>query len=145
MRTVVAAVIQRDSRILICQRRRDKALPLKWEFPGGKADAGEPLESELARELWEELGADCRVGTEIYRTTYQYAGREPIELVFFAAELVAETALDLNSAAIHAAFQEALWVEPGELPSYDFLEANAELIARLAAEHLPTARAKSAR
>ena len=39
--TVVAGLIQRDGLLLICQRRRDGAFPLKWEFPGGKVEPGE--------------------------------------------------------------------------------------------------------
>jgi 8-oxo-dGTP diphosphatase len=144
MKTVVAAVIQQDSRILICQRRRDKALPLKWEFPGGKVEEGESPESALLRELREELDVECEVGQELYRTTYQYPGRGRIELVFFMAQLASADAPDLNSAAIHAAFEQALWVAPQELLSYDFLEANAELIARLAERKSAVARAKSA-
>jgi mutator protein MutT len=55
---VVAAVIERmDRRILIGQRRRGDTSPLKWEFPGGKIEAGEEPEEALARELREELGA----------------------------------------------------------------------------------------
>ncbi len=57
MKTVVAALILRDSRLLICQRKRGGTFPLKWEFPGGKVEPGEDLERALIRELAEELGS----------------------------------------------------------------------------------------
>ena len=53
-RQVVAAVIVRDGRVLICQRTIHQALPLKWEFAGGKIEAGETPEAALKRELQEE-------------------------------------------------------------------------------------------
>jgi len=54
---VVTAIIERsDRRILIGQRRRDDTSPLKWEFPGGKVEAGERPEATLIRELHEEIG-----------------------------------------------------------------------------------------
>lgn len=143
MMTVVAAVIQLDSRILICQRRRDMQFPLKWEFPGGKVEPGESLQAALVRELREELGVDATVGREIYRTKYQYPGRpEPIEVIFFSAtiekDLVgkqSEGARPRNfpSASVDPeAFEQVKWVFPAELTKYDFLEANSTLIAGLA-------------
>ena len=53
---VVAGLIQQPGKLLICQRRRDGAFALKWEFPGGKVEAGETCEDGLRRELHEELG-----------------------------------------------------------------------------------------
>jgi 8-oxo-dGTP diphosphatase len=117
---------------LICQRRRDKTFPLKWEFPGGKAEAGESLEAAIARELTEELGIRPEIGGEIHRTTYQYPGqREPFQVVFFSAKISGRESFVLNEANLKAAFEQVLWVMPAELPTYDFLEANAELIDRV--------------
>jgi 8-oxo-dGTP diphosphatase len=134
MTTVVAAVIERNSRILICQRRHDKGFPLKWEFPGGKIEAGESLVAALARELLEELGVRAEIGGEIYRTTYQYPERrEPIQIVFFKAKIAGKAGLKLDATTLESAFEQVLWVKPTELANYDFLAANAKLVARLAA------------
>ena len=48
---VVAAVIERDGKILIGQRRKTDSHGLKWEFPGGKVERGESPAAALAREL----------------------------------------------------------------------------------------------
>ena len=52
---VVAALIERQGRILICQRPAQKARGLLWEFVGGKVEAGETKEQALIRECREEL------------------------------------------------------------------------------------------
>ncbi|MBV1838761.1 bifunctional GNAT family N-acetyltransferase/(deoxy)nucleoside triphosphate pyrophosphohydrolase [Acetobacter estunensis] len=55
---VAAALLDPDNRILLAQRPKGKALAGLWEFPGGKVEPGEELETALVRELYEELGID---------------------------------------------------------------------------------------
>jgi 8-oxo-dGTP diphosphatase len=133
MKTVVAGIIMRDSRILICQRKRGGSFPLKWEFPGGKVEPGEDLRAALVRELAEELGIRATIGREIWRTTYQYPGKpEPILVVFNLADAGTQIPkMDPES------FEQIAWVAPSELNAYDFLPANAELIAKLVSGALP--------
>lgn len=125
-RQVVAAVIERtDRRLLIGQRRRHDSSPLKWEFPGGKVEPGETPEHALAREVREELGATLARAVMIGRTDYQYPEREMLTVTFFAAEI--------DGVEIHPGpFERVAWVLPKELGDYDFLPANARLIADLA-------------
>src|SRR5215468_8749864 len=73
--TVVAGLIQQGGRLLVCQRRRDGAFALKWEFPGGKVEPGETYENGLRRELREELGIEAHIGPEAYRTRHDYPGK----------------------------------------------------------------------
>jgi 8-oxo-dGTP diphosphatase len=126
MRTVVAAVIEReDRRLLIGQRRKDDSSPLKWEFPGGKVREGEAAEAALARELREELGVTLTKCVEMGRVLHQYAGSpEELEIRFFAANVEGE--------AKPLCFEQIAWVLPKELRGYDFLAANRELVANLA-------------
>jgi 8-oxo-dGTP diphosphatase len=65
MKRVVAAVIEKDGKLLVCQRTRHQTMPLKWEFPGGKIEEGEQPRDALRRELEEELGIHAQVGEEI--------------------------------------------------------------------------------
>lgn len=53
---VVAAVIDRDGRLLVAQRPLEKRHGGLWELPGGKCEAGETDAVALARELREEFG-----------------------------------------------------------------------------------------
>lgn len=131
MRVVVAAVIERsDRRLLIGQRRRNDTSPLKWEFPGGKVEKGEASEDALARELKEELGATLIKCVEIGRARHKYASTpEEFEIRFYAASI--ET-----SDVTPKSFEQIAWVLPKELGAYDFLAANAQLIAQLATGRL---------
>jgi mutator protein MutT len=55
---VVATVVSRNGRFLVCKRPADKRHGELWEFPGGKQEAGEDDEAVARRELREELGLD---------------------------------------------------------------------------------------
>jgi len=147
MTTAVAAIIVRNSRLLICQRRRDKAFPLKWEFPGGKVEAGESLADALTREISEELGVRVEIGLEVERVQHRYAELSaPIELVFYFARIAGQdrpselsdeqVAEELAAFNASGAFKKVVWVTPAELPEYEFLAANSALIGRIASGSL---------
>jgi len=127
MKIVVAAVIERsDRRVLIGQRRRGDTSPLKWEFPGGKMEAGETPEDALARELKEELGASMKKCVPIGRVMHKYAETpDQLEILFFAAAIS-------DAELTPRTFEKIAWVFPKELGDYDFLAANAHLVANLA-------------
>jgi 8-oxo-dGTP diphosphatase len=69
---VVAALCERRGQVLLAQRRADQSLPLMWEFPGGKVEAGESPQAALAREIHEELGCRVRVGERIETLRHAY-------------------------------------------------------------------------
>jgi 8-oxo-dGTP diphosphatase len=80
---VAAAVIQRaDGRFLLARRPAGKVYAGYWEFPGGKAEAGEPLREALARELHEELGIDVTRAYPWIVQRYRYSHAH-VELHFF--------------------------------------------------------------
>jgi 8-oxo-dGTP diphosphatase len=123
--TVVAALIRRGGRILICRRSAAKAHPLKWEFPGGKVEAGEVPSEALCRELQEELAVCARIGDEVERYEFCYPGKSAILLIFYAVT-------DFAGEPRNCVFEEMRWVAPGELPQFDFLEGDVEFVRRLA-------------
>ena len=120
---VAAAVIRRRGRILICQRPANKGNPLLWEFPGGKREPGESLESCLVRECREELGVEIAVGHLLAETTHAYPDIT-VHLSFFEAQIVSGEVTRRE----HAALQ---WVTPQEMGRYPFCPADIPLLDTL--------------
>lgn len=135
MLTVVAAIIEHEGKLLVCQRRRGRNFELKWEFPGGKVDPGETPEVALARELQEELGVLAEIGPELHRIRHQYKELpQEFELIFFSAALPnPEEIRNLD-------FEEIEWRSPESLVQLDFLAADRDLVKQLAAGKLRIAR-----
>jgi 8-oxo-dGTP diphosphatase len=129
---VVAALILRDSKILVCQRRRDDSHALQWEFPGGKVEPGEIPQEALVRELREELGIESTIGRELFRTRHRYReSGQALELLFFQANV------DRSASLQNLVFERFEWADPSALPNYDFLQADEEFVALLATHAIP--------
>jgi 8-oxo-dGTP diphosphatase len=121
---VVAAVIERAGQILIGQRKNAGHHPLKWEFPGGKVEPGEPPEAALIRELQEELAIQARIDRELMRYQYQYPGRSRILLIFYRV-------VDFEGFLQNLDFEQLRWEQPERLRDYDFLEGDRKFIGLL--------------
>ncbi len=129
MRQVVAALILRDEKVLICQRTKHQTMPLKWEFPGGKVEADEEFKSALKRELDEELGIEATIGRRVASIRHSYSGGGSVELHFFLVR-------HFEGEIQNRIFRDVRWVQKEELPTFDFLEADIELIKQVAAGRL---------
>jgi 8-oxo-dGTP diphosphatase len=129
MKRVVAGLIVKDGKLLVCQRTRHQTMPLKWEFPGGKIEEGEQPRNALRRELEEELGILATIGDEVKRIQHEYPNGGMVELRFF---VVREFQKELENRI----FKDMQWADPRDLPKYDFLEADLLLVRDLAAGKL---------
>jgi 8-oxo-dGTP diphosphatase len=123
MTQVVAGILEQDGRVLICRRRSDQAHALKWEFPGGKTEAGETPRQALIRELREELGVEPEPAEEITRYEFAYPDNQPILLIFLRVPIWTGEIED------HI-FDTILWEAWENLKDYDFLEGDAPFISR---------------
>jgi 8-oxo-dGTP diphosphatase len=132
VRFVVAALILRTAEagnepvteVLVCQRRPDQPMSLKWEFPGGKIEPGESAEEALTRELREELGIEAVIGPRITQLRHRYRNGATIDLQFFVVNQFAGT-LD------NRIFNDLRWSPLTALPTFDFLAADLSLIRDL--------------
>ncbi|HEX5411955.1 MAG TPA: (deoxy)nucleoside triphosphate pyrophosphohydrolase [Terriglobia bacterium] len=122
---VTAGIIVRGEEVLICQRHRIDPYGLQWEFPGGKVEDSESMEASLERELCEELGIEAKIGEEVYRLRHRYPDRY-VEVVFFRVG-------SFQGDVANRVFESIEWVPRRKLAGYNFLEADRELIARIAA------------
>jgi len=124
---VVAAIVIVDDRVLLTRRSADTHLPNLWEFPGGKVEPGESMQAALVRELREEIGVEAEVFDEYFTATHRYPEKS-IELHFFNCAIV-----EGSPRAIEVA--DVQWCSLSDLLSWEFPEADRELIKRLARPH----------
>ena len=124
MTIVVAALIEREGRILICRRRDDQAHAGKWEFPGGKVEAGEHPAVALRRELREELGIDGVEAERLVEYEFAYPGKDSLRLVFFRVAAY-------RGAIDGSQFAAISWERPEE-PGFDFLAGDEQIVRDLA-------------
>jgi mutator protein MutT len=136
MTHVVAGILDQDGRILICRRRADQAHPGKWEFPGGKVEAGETAGAALVRELREELGIESESPEEIRRYEFAYPGKSPILLIFLRVP-------SWTGVIENRIFDTVTWEKRDRLKDYDFLEGDAPFIAGLTDENGGKIRART--
>ena len=128
---VVAALIVDDAgRVLVTQRLASAALPLQWEFPGGKLEPGESPEAGLAREIAEELGVRIEVGRIWDVLFHAYPAFDVLMLVYRCRLVPGDEPRCLEVA-------DLAWRPPDRLGDLDILPADAPLVARLAAEGVP--------
>ncbi|SRR5581483_41885 len=127
--TVVAALIVSNGRVLVCQRRGGP-FASKWEFPGGKVEAGEALEAALFRELKEELDIEVTAAKKIFRHGHQYIDGRAVDLTFFRVDAYA-------GVMRNRIFEDIRWAEAKELRQFDFLDGDLPLIEKIAVEGLP--------
>jgi len=126
---VAGLILGDDGRILITQRRADQALPLQWEFPGGKVEPGEAPALALVRELREELGVTVAVG-RIWDVLFHAYPEFDLVMLVYACRIV-----DGSPRAGEVA--DLAWVEAPDLARWDILPADRPLVERLSVEKLP--------
>jgi 8-oxo-dGTP diphosphatase len=122
MTEVVAALIWKGNKFMICQRPAYKARGLLWEFVGGKVEKGESREEALARECREELCVDVTAESIFAEVIHQYPDLT-IHLTLYNAVITGEPVL-LEHADLR-------WITPDEIDKYAFCPADEEILAKI--------------
>lgn len=113
---VVAAIIWKDNKFLICQRPLHKARSLLWEFVGGKVEKNESHEQALVRECYEELGIKVKVGKLFEFVEYAYPDIK-IKLYIYNCELIEGQPQILEH-------RDIKWITMLETDKYNFCPAD---------------------
>jgi len=124
---VVAAIIEREGRILIGQRQPEQSHALKWEFPGGKVESGEMPQQALSRELEEELAIRNARGAEITRYEFVYPGKSAIALIFYRVT-------EFEGEPQNLIYREMRWEPRAKLSEFDFVEGDRDFIKSFTAD-----------
>jgi len=123
MKVVTAAILEKDGRILIAQRKADDHQAGKWEFPGGTLEDGETPQACLQREMQEEFGIGIAVSRYFGESVYEY-DHGAIRLMAYHVSWASGN-IELND---HADFR---WVAPEQLSEYDFAPADIPFVKQL--------------
>jgi mutator protein MutT len=124
MTRVAVGVLQKDGKILVCQRKKGSRYGLKWEFPGGKLEPGETILECLKRELFEELSISVRDIDRVQTQSTFYEDGGMFEVAYcFVSQFTGE--------ARNNAFEEIRWVTIPELRALDNLKGNKAFVASL--------------
>ncbi|MCB9793966.1 MAG: (deoxy)nucleoside triphosphate pyrophosphohydrolase [Alphaproteobacteria bacterium] len=121
---VVAAEIERGGRYLITQRREQAVLPLLWEFPGGRVEAGESDADALNRTLTERIGVQVDVNALSLHVAHEY-DEYVLDLLVYRAALRP----GLEPAPLRV--RDVRWVEPVEFANFEFPGADQKTVDAL--------------
>jgi 8-oxo-dGTP diphosphatase len=120
---VVAALIWKNNKFMICQRPAHKARGLLWEFVGGKVAQGETKEDALIRECREELNVVLSVGDVFMDVVHEYPDLT-VHLTLFNATIAEGKPKKLEHNDIQ-------WIKPSEILNYEFCPADEEILKAL--------------
>jgi len=121
--TVVGAMIEREGKYLITQRKPTATLPLLWEFPGGRVEPGETDAQALARELKEEMDITVEVNEQIMHVQHS----DPDYDIDFRVYRCRMTGGEIKHLRVH----DHRWVAPADLDDYEFPPADQKTFEQL--------------
>jgi len=123
MTEVVAALIWKGDKFMICQRPANKARALLWEFVGGKVESGETKEEALIRECKEELDIILSVDDVFMDVVHEYPDLK-VHLTLFNATIAKGEPQKLEH-------NDIKWITTSEISNYEFCPADKEIIRRI--------------
>lgn len=120
---VVAGLIWKDGKFMICQRPENKARALLWEFVGGKVEKGESREDALVRECKEELDVTVKP-LDVFCTVDHVYPDITIRLVLFNAEILSGEPKLLEHVDLK-------WISADDIDNYEFCPADKEILEKI--------------
>lgn len=121
---VVAAILQKEDKILIARKKEGKPLAGYFEFPGGKIEKGETPEESLIRELMEEMNIKIAIKEYVGESIYDYGNGKVISLLGYKSEII-DGEIKLSD---HDRYE---WVTLEEINNYKIAPADIPLIEKL--------------
>ncbi len=119
----VACIIYNEGKILIAHRNPVGDMGGRWEFPGGKVDAGEDDAKTIVREMREEFSVEAFPGERITECTFFHKEKE----CFLTAYLVRVAHDGLKTPYVLTEHSEYKWVLPSEIPIDNFVDSDLKI------------------
>ena len=122
---VTCAIIEKDGKFLLTQRKKDVKNALRWEFPGGQVEHNEDLRKCLEREIKEELGITIKAGDIFDQSSHYY------EELDMHIELAAIRCTIVSGNIEKHGIEDYAWLTPEQMKDYDITEADLPFLERL--------------
>ena len=120
---VVAGLIWNGNKFMICQRPKDKARALLWEFVGGKIEPNESGEDALVRDCKEELDIVVKP-LDVFCDVVHVYPDITVHLTLYNAEI-------LSGEPVLIEHNDLKWITPDEIDSYEFCPADVEILEKI--------------
>lgn len=123
---VTCAILIHNDLIYCAQRSAEMPLPLKWEFPGGKVEAGESEADCIRREIREELGIEIVVGQRLTPHVHWVSEQKIIQLIPFVCRLA-----DVDAPIRLKEHLQGKWLRKEELIGLDWADADVAIVGEV--------------
>lgn len=120
---VAVGVVVADQQFFLTKRHKNAHQGGKWEFPGGKREAGETISQTLLRELKEEIGIEVLACQPLLKIPHDYGDKQVLLDVFLVAQYRGEPTPQEG--------QQSAWFSLAQLQQIDFPEANQQIVETL--------------
>lgn len=120
MSSSIACIAYKNGKIFIAKRQNIGDMGGRWEFPGGKIEEGEDLNTAIVREMQEEFGVTVEVGEKITSGEFEHKGKKCTLDAFF----VTFPHDGIEKPFILTEHTEYKWVIPSEIPSLNFVDSD---------------------
>jgi len=123
MSSSIACIVYKDNKIFIAKRQMVGDMGGRWEFPGGKIDAGEDCIIAIKREMQEEFGISVEVGEHITDTTFEHKNK----VCYLSAYEVIFPHDGSKEAFVLTEHTDYKWVDINEIPKLEFVDSDLKI------------------
>ncbi|MGI5069564.1 NUDIX domain-containing protein [Treponema pectinovorum] len=116
----IACIAFKENKVFIAKRNPVGQMGGRWEFPGGKVDAGETDEQSVTRECREEFGVEVEVGEKIAKATFKHFG-DDFELNAYLVRFPHDGIAQKFTLTEHSEYR---WAELSEIPTLSFVDSD---------------------
>ena len=116
----IACIDYRDGKIFIAKRQMVGDMGGRWEFPGGKIEKGEDLETAVIREMQEEFGVTVKVGRKITSGSFTHRGK-PCTLDVLEVTFPHDGIKKRFELTEHTDYK---WADLASIPQFDFVDSD---------------------
>ena len=123
----VACIDLRDGKVFIAKRQNVGDMGGRWEFPGGKIDAGEDFAAAIKREMCEEFGVEVEVFEKLCEVTFEHKGKE----CFVDAFKVRFAEDGLSRRFTLTEHTDYKWEDFNKIPELNFVDSDLKIFEKL--------------